>query len=37
MTTNDTTDLIARKRDAELWRFTIRIKVEAMVKQGARK
>lgn len=32
-----TTDLIARKRDAELWRFAIRIKAEAMARQGARK
>lgn len=31
-------DLIARKRDAELWRFAIRIKAEAMARQaGARK
>ena len=31
-------DLITRKREAELWRFVIRIKAEAMAKQaGAQK
>lgn len=33
-----TPDLITRKREAELWRFALRIKAEAMAKQaGSRK
>lgn len=30
-------DLVARKRDAELWRFALRIKAEAMAKQAGMK